>query len=60
VSDQVKLLLDGDIIPVTHLFDEAGEAVGTWKEAATFVAGPLPDGRWLSDRCDDYVERLVQ
>lgn len=55
----VTLLLDGEAIPVTNLFDIGGHDVETWDEAYTFVAGPLPDGKWLADETAAYqVKRL--
>lgn len=55
----VTLLLDGHAIPVTHMFDISGDDVDQWDEAYTFVAGPLPDGKWLSAPVADYrVKKL--
>ena len=56
MSDAVTLLIDGEAVPVTHLFDADGDEVATWAEAVKFVAGPLPNGQWLADRCEDYRE----
>ncbi len=50
----MTLIENGEVIPITHLFDQDGEPVGTWEEAYTFVAGPTPDGKWLSARCEDF------
>lgn len=41
-------------IPITNLFDSTGEEVDSWEEAAMFVAGPLPDGKWLSAPVAEY------
>ncbi len=51
----MKLVLEGDLIPITNLFNEQGEEVTDIDQAFTFVAGPLPDGQWLSDRLDQYI-----
>lgn len=48
------LVLDGALVPVTNLFDDCGEDVERWEDASRFVAGPLPDGTWLSDVTRDY------
>jgi hypothetical protein len=58
--DEVKLLIDGSVVPVTHLFDEYGGKVFQWSEATRFVAGPLADGHWLADICADYDVRVIQ
>jgi hypothetical protein len=52
----IKLLIDGEAIPVTNLFDEIGDDVTAWADAHTFVAGPLPDGTWMAAECADYRE----
>lgn len=51
----VTLLLDGEAIPVTNLFDD----VDAWEDAFTFVAGPLPDGTWLSALTSDHRKALL-
>lgn len=50
----ITLLLDGEAIPVTNLFDIDGDDVATWEEAYTFVAGPLPDGKWMAAPTSEY------
>jgi hypothetical protein len=55
----ITLLLDGEAIPVTNLFDDDGDPVETWEEATMFVAGPLPNGQWMSAPVAEYrVKRL--
>lgn len=41
-------------VPVTNLFDDEGDGVDTWEEAATFVAGPLHDGQWYCGICAEH------
>lgn len=48
------LVIDGALVPVTNLFDDCGDEVETWEAADRFVAGPLPDGMWLSALVADY------
>jgi hypothetical protein len=48
------LHIDGNLIPVTNLFDEFGDEVIAWEDADRFVAGPLPDGNWLMDFTSKY------
>lgn len=55
----ITLLLDGEAIPVTNLFDEDGDEVTEWEEAFTFVAGPLPDGTWLSALTGDHRKAVL-
>jgi hypothetical protein len=52
-----KIVLDDVTVSVTNLFDEFGNAVHRWEDAARFVAGPLPDGTWMSDVTRDFVVR---
>lgn len=35
-------------LPVTHLFDLDGDETNSLEDAASYVAGPRPDGRWWS------------
>ena len=46
-------------VPVTDLFDDVGDEVETWAEAAVFVAGPLANGQWISDTTDAYRLRKL-
>lgn len=41
-------------VPITHMFDSAGEDVATFEEAHTFVAGPLANGQWMSAPAEQY------
>jgi hypothetical protein len=50
----VTLILDGETVPVTNLFDADGEPVEAWDDAFTFVAGPRADGSWLSAETADF------
>jgi hypothetical protein len=59
MADSVTLLLDGEAIPVTHLYDDVGDPVDAWEDATMFVAGPLPSGQWLSAPVAEYrLKRL--
>lgn len=41
-------------VPITNMFDTAGEDVETFEEADTFVAGPLSNGKWLSAPAEEF------
>ena len=60
LSQEITLLFNGELIPVTNLFDEFGNDVDSWNKAHTFVAGPLADGSWLGEECSEYLASKSQ
>lgn len=61
MTDQaITLVLDGVLVPVTNLFDAAGDECDCWEDAERFVAGPLPNGQWLADWTEKYVAQRSQ
>lgn len=48
------LLLDGELIPVTNLLDVNGDETDDPELADRFVAGPLPNGQWMSGTFDEF------
>lgn len=53
--DTITLHIEGVLVPVTNLFDQYGNDCESWEQAERFVAGPFPDGTWLSDSCAEYT-----
>lgn len=49
------VILDGDeIIPITNMIDCDGEETNDHEECVSFVAGPTPDGGWITDLASSY------
>lgn len=47
--DAMTVTLDtGAAIPIVHMFDVRGDECADWEDAVSLVAGPAPDGGWLS------------
>lgn len=51
---RLAMLDDGQIIPVTQLFDDEGDETDSPAEARSFVAGPDSLGYWHTDSLEEY------
>ena len=49
-----KVLIEGEWLLIMEFFDEDGDEVDSWEEAASFIAGPDKEGYWHTQRTEDY------
>lgn len=48
------LIINGELVPITKLYDILGDEIYDWDKAYTFVAGPFADGTYLAALCKDF------
>jgi hypothetical protein len=44
----------GETCPITRLFDHDGDETDDPEEAVSFICGPTPGGKWITDLVADY------
>jgi hypothetical protein len=54
LRERLCVLSNGEVIPITNMFDCTGDETDEPEEATAFVAGPTPDDKWIVDHVDAY------
>lgn len=59
LPERAIYLSNGDIVPITNLFDEAGDDTDDFARCVRVVAGPMQNGRWIATLVNDDDRRIA-